>query len=613
MTIVPVGALTCAALAAALALLPLPADASGDARHGLSTFGELKYKPDFRHFDYVNPDAPKGGKLSTVGTSALTTFDSFNNFILKGDAAQGLNLLYDSLMTSSADEPASMYGLVAQSVTVAPNKMSVDFRMRLEAKFADGTPVTAADCVFSFNTLKEKGHPGYRIALRDVVAAEAVDALTVRYTFEGTQARDLPLRVAGLPILPKAYYATRNIEETSLERPLGSGPYVIGEFKPGTFVAYKRRADYWARDLSVARGHYNFDEIRYEYFRERTAGLENLKAGSFDLREEFTSKDWATAYEGIPAIKDGRLQRLDLADESPSGTQGYWINTRKAKFQDPRVRKALDYAFDYEWTNKNMFYGLYKRTTSYFENSDMKAAGNPSPGELALLMPHKDKLPAAVFADAYMPPVTDGTGTDRSMMRDANRLLIEAGWTLKDAKRVNAKGEVFDIEFLVTDVTSERILGKYIETLQALGIAATIRKIDETAYQRRVKQFDYDIISGRFQLSVTPGVELRGIYGSESASVEGSRNLSGIKDPVVDALIEAITTAKNREDLVTAAKALDRVLRANHYWVPHWFKAGHWIVYWDKFARPAIKPRYARGIIETWWYDAEKAAKLKPN
>jgi microcin C transport system substrate-binding protein len=277
------------------------------------------------------------------------------------------------------------------------------------------------------------------------------------------------------------------------------------------------------------------------------------------------------------------------------------------------VRKALDYAFDYEWTNKNLFYGLYKRTTSYFENSDMKAEGKPSADELALLMPHKDKLPLAVFDDVYMPPVADGTGTDRKMLRDANRLLTEAGWTLKDNKRVNAKGEVFDIEFLVTDPSSERILGKYIESLQALGIAASIRKIDETAYQRRVKQFDFDIISGRFVMRVTPGLELRSMFGSESANLEASRNLSGIKDPVVDALIEKITGAKSRVELVTATRALDRVLRANHYWVPHWFKAGHWIVHWDKFSRPAVKPRYARGIIETWWYDAEKAAKLKTN
>ena len=421
------------------------------------------------------------------------------------------------------------------------------------------------------------------------------------------------MRVAGLAILPRAYYATRNFEETSMEPPLGSGPYKIGDFKPGTQITYKRRADYWARDLNVTRGFHNFDEVRFEYYRERITGFENLKAGTFDLREEFTSKEWATAYEGVPAIKDGRLLRLDMPDESPSGTQGYWINTRKPKFQDPRVRRALDLAFDYEWTNKNLFYGLYKRTTSYFENSDMKATGKPSPEELALLQPFKDKLPASVFDEPYMPPVADGTGTDRKLMREANRLLIEAGWTLKDNKRVNAKGEVFDLEFLVTDPTSERILGKYVETLLALGIATSIRKIDETAYQRRVKQFDFDIISGRFVMSATPGLELRSMFGSESANVEASQNLSGIKDPVVDALIAAIIGAQSRVELISATRALDRVLRANHYWVPHWYKASHWIAYWDKFGRPAVKPRFARGIIETWWYDEAKAAKLKTN
>jgi microcin C transport system substrate-binding protein len=446
-----------------------------------------------------------------------------------------------------------------------------------------------------------------------VTKAEAIDRHTVRYIFSGTQTRDLPMMVASLPILPKAYYATRKFEETSLEPPLGSGPYRIGDFKPGTQVTYKRRDDYWARDLNVMRGLYNFDDVRYEYFRERTAGLENLKSGGFDLREEFTSKDWATAYEAVPAIKDGRLRRLDLADETPSGTQGYWINTRKAKFQDPRVRRALDMAFDYEWTNKNLFYGLYKRTTSFFENSDMKAAGKPSGEELALLEPFRDKLPPSVFEEAYVPPVSDGNGIDRKQLRDANRLLMEAGWTLKDNKRINAKGDILDVEFLVTDPSSERILGKYVESLQALGVQAVIRKVDETAYQRRVKQFDFDVISGRFVMSATPGLELRSMFGSEAAKQEASRNLSGISNPVVDALIEKIIGAKSRADLTHAARALDRVLRASHYWVPHWYKAGHWIVHWDKFGRPPVKPRFARGIIETWWYDNEKAAKLKTN
>jgi microcin C transport system substrate-binding protein len=590
-----------------------PAAWAGGGSHGLSAFGELKYKADFAHFDYVNPQAPKGGRLSTVGTGALTTFDSFNNFIIKGDAAQGLGLLYDSLMVAAADEPGSVYGLVAKSASVAVDRMSVTFHMRGEAKFADGSAVTADDCVFTFNTLKEKGHPGYRIAMRDVTKAEAIDRHTVRYIFSGTQTRDLPMMVASLPILPKAYYATRKFEETSLEPPLGSGPYRIGDFKPGTQVTYKRRDDYWARDLNVMRGLYNFDDVRYEYFRERTAGLENLKSGGFDLREEFTSKDWATAYEAVPAIKDGRLRRLDLADETPSGTQGYWINTRKAKFQDPRVRRALDMAFDYEWTNKNLFYGLYKRTTSFFENSDMKAAGKPSGEELALLEPFRDKLPPSVFEEAYVPPVSDGNGIDRKQLRDANRLLMEAGWTLKDNKRINAKGDILDVEFLVTDPSSERILGKYVESLQALGVQAVIRKVDETAYQRRVKQFDFDVISGRFVMSATPGLELRSMFGSEAAKQEASRNLSGISNPVVDALIEKIIGAKSRADLTHAARALDRVLRASHYWVPHWYKAGHWIVHWDKFGRPPVKPRFARGIIETWWYDNEKAAKLKTN
>jgi microcin C transport system substrate-binding protein len=603
----------CRIPAAALALCLLaPIDAIAEPRHGLSTFGDLKYQPGFKHFDYVNPDAPKGGRMVTMGTGAIETFDSFNGFILKGDAAQGLSAIYDTLMTRAGDEPDSAYGLIAETADVAADGMSVTFRMRPEARFHDGSPITADDCVFTFNILKEKGHPAYRVALRDIEKVEAIDRHTVRYTFSGTLVRDLPLTAAGLPVLSKAYYATREFDQTTLDRPVGSGEYEIGDFKQGTFVSYKRIKDYWAKDLPVNRGRGNFDEIRIEYFRDRTASLEAVKAGTVDLREEFTSRDWATAYD-IPAVKEGRLIKLTLPDETPGGAQGFFLNTRRPKLSDPRVRKALDYAFDFEWTNKNFFYSLYKRTESFFENSDMKAEGKPSPEELALLEPFKDKLPPEVFGEPYRPPVSDGSGSDRRLLREAGKLLDEAGYTLKDGKRVNAKGEMLEFEYLFTDPVSERIGGAFQKNLALLGVNFVLRRVDAAQYERRTKAFDFDITTRRYRMSITPGIELQNLWDSRQANVDGSGNLSGIQSPAIDALIEKIVLAKSRKELVTAARAIDRVLRAGYYWVPQWFKASHQIVYWDKFSRPPVKPKYDRGVPDTWWFDAGKAAKLRTN
>jgi microcin C transport system substrate-binding protein len=584
--------------------------AADSGRHGLSAFGDLKYPADFTHFGWVNPDAPKGGRIATIGTGALTTFDSFNNFILKGDAAQGLELLFDSLMTRATDEPDAVYGLVARSAELAADGKSVTFRLRPEAKFADGSPLTSDDVVFSFATLKEKGHPSYRVLLRDVVEAQASDPATVRYLFTGTQIRDLPLTVAGLPILSKAYYASRDFEQTTLDPPLGSGPYKLGDFKQGTFVSYRRRPDYWAKDLPVTRGRFNFDEVRYEYYRDRTAALESFKAGAYDLREEFTSRDWATGYD-VPAVRQGRIVLLTLPDENPSGAQGFFLNTRRPKLADARVRKALDYAFDFEWTNKNIFYGLYKRTESFFENSEMKASGKPSAAELALLEPFRAQLPAEVFEAPYTAPVSDGSGQDRKLLREAVRLLSEAGYEVKGGKRVDARGEALSLEFLITDPVSERILLPYVKNLEALGISASVRRIDPAQYERRVKSFDFDVVTTRYVLRLTPGAEMRNFWGSEAAKTEGSFNLAGISQPAVDALIARAVEAKSREELLTATRALDRVLRAGHYWVPQWYKAAHNIAYWEKFQRPTLKPRYDRGIIDSWWYDADKAAKLK--
>ena len=395
-------------------------------RHGLSAFDVLKYPADFKHFEWVNPDAPKGGRLALIGPAARTTFDNLNAFILKGDAAQGLDLLFDSLMTRSTDEPDAVYGLVARSADLAPDRSAVTFRMRPEAKFADGTPITSADVVFSFDTLKTKGHPNIRGQLRDIASAVAVDAHTVRFDFTGALTRDLPLVAAGLPILSKAYYATREFDQTTLDPPLGSGPYRIGEFNQGSFVSYRRREDYWGKDLPVNRGRFNFDEVRYLYFRDRSAELLALQAGEFDLREEFTAVAWVTGYD-VPAVKAGKLLRIALPDESPSGAQGFFLNTRRPKLADARVRKALDYVFDFQFANKSIFHDLYTRTESFFENSPMKATGKPSAEELALLEPFKASLPPEVFDEPYRPPVSDGSGKDRKLLQAADKLLNEAG------------------------------------------------------------------------------------------------------------------------------------------------------------------------------------------
>jgi microcin C transport system substrate-binding protein len=568
-------------LAGGMALLSVtvaPAVAQG-SHHGLSIFGELKYPADFQHFDWVNPNAPKGGRLSTIGTIARTTFDSFNAFILKGDPAQGLDYLYDSLMTASLDEPDAVYGLVASGAEVAPDLRTVTFHLRPEAAFADGSPLRATDVVFTFLALKREGHPLYRVQLEDVADAEAVDPLTVRY---------------------------------ALDPPLGSGPYRLANFQSGAFVSYRRREDYWGRYLPVNRGRFNFDELRFEYYRDRTAELESLKAGAFDLREEFTARDWVTGYD-VAAVRAGRLVRLTLPDERPAGAQGFFLNTRREKLADPRVREALDDAFDFEWTNKNIFYGLYTRTESFFENSDLKASAPPSPGELALLEPFRNVLPPEVFGQPYKSPVSDGSGNDRALLRKAGELLNAAGWQLKDARRVNANGDPLELEFLILDQGSERVVAPYVKNLLALGIQSSIRRVDPAQYERRRKSFDFDIITSRFALRATPGTELKAFLASATANTEGSYNLAGIANPVVDALLDSVARANSREELTTSTRALDRVLRAGRYWVPQWYRPYHYVAYWNKYDRPAVKPRYGRGIIQSWWYDAEKAAKLQSN
>jgi microcin C transport system substrate-binding protein len=600
----------------ALASVAVPAHADlGPERHGMSAFGDLKYPADFKHFDYVNPDAPKGGVFSQVGPTTLynqnfRTFNTLNCFILKGDGAQGMELTFASLMAGAADEPDGMYGLAARAVQISPDGLTYRFLMRPGTRFLDGSPLTAHDVVFSLKVLKEKGHPIAQILLRDLAGAEAPDDATVVATFAPHRARDVPLFVAGCPIFSRAYYTHRPFDESTLEVPLGSGPYKVGRFDAGRYIEYERVKDWWGADLPVARGLNNFDIVRFEFYRDRDVAFEGFTGKSFLFQEEFTSRFWATRYD-FPAIRDGRVKRDVIPDDTPSGAQGWFFNTRRGKFKDKRLREAFVYAFDFEWTNKSIMYGSYERTHSVFQNSPMMAVGKPSAEELALLEPFRGQVAEEVFGEPFVPPVSDGSGQDRALLRKASTLLQDAGFVVKNGKRVLPNGEPITVEFLLDEPSFQPHHMPYIKNLATLGIEANIRMVDPVQYKARQQDFDFDLTIQRFSFSSTPGDSLRTYFSSQAAATKGSQNLAGIADPVVDALIERIIAADNRPALVAACKALDRVLRAGRYWVPHWYKGSHWIAYWDLFARPPIKPRYARGIPETWWYDRDKAAKLE--
>ena len=602
--------------AGALALVVArPADAQvGPERHGVSAFGDLKYPADFKHFEYVDPHAPKGGVFSHVGSTRafnqnFLTFNSLNSFILKGDGAQGMELTFASLMVRSEDEPDAMYGLAARAVQISPDGLTYRFLMRPGITFHDGSALTAHDVAFSLQILKDKGHPIAQQLLRDFAGAEAVDDATVVVRFAPQRARDVPLFVAGCPIFSRAYYSARPFDETTLDVPLGGGPYKVGRLDVGRYIEYDRVKDWWGADLPVARGQNNFDAVRYEYYRDREVAFEGFTGKNYLFREEFTSRVWATRYD-FPALRDGRVKRDIIPDDTPSGAQGWFFNPRREKFKDRRLREALVYAFDFEWTNKTIMYGSYKRTHSVFQNSPMMAVGKPSPEELALLEPFRGKVPDEVFGEPFVPPVSDGSGQDRTLLRKASALLQEAGFQVKNGKRVLPDGEPITIEFLLDEPSFQPHHMVFIKNLTTLGIDATVRMVDPVQFKKREDDFDFDLVVQRSSFSSTPGDSLRSYFSSQAANLKGSQNLAGISDPVIDTLIERIVAADNRPDLVTACKALDRVIRSGRYWVPHWYKASHWIAYWDVLGRPPTKPRYARGIPETWWYDRDKAAKL---
>ena len=583
--------------------------------HGLSAFGDLAYPPDFTHFNYVNPNAPKGGVFSQIGPDRLynqnfLTFNSLNSFILRGDAAQGMELTFATLMARSGDEPDAMYGLAAEKVRRSADGLTYQFLIRAGTKFHDGSPLTAQDVAFSLNILKDKGHPLISQLLRDFLGAKADDDARVTATFAPKRARDVPLFVAGLPIFSRAYYATKPFDQSSLEVPLGSGAYKVGRFEPGRYIEYERVKDWWGADLPVARGQNNFDTLRFEYYRDRDVGFEGFSAQSYLFREEFTSRFWATRYN-FPAMKDGRVVRDEIPDDTPSGAQGWFINTRRRKFADPRVREALNNAFDVEWTNTPILYGSDKRTVSVFQNSEMMAQGAPGPEEVALLEPFRGQLSNEVFGEPFSPPVSDGSGEDRALLRKGAQLLGEAGYPVQNTKRVQPDGQPFAMEFLIDEPTFQPHHMAFIRNLKTLGIDATLRIVDPVQYRARRDDFDFDITIDRFSFSSTPGDSLRSFFSSQAAALKGSNNLAGIADPAVDALIESIIAAQSRPALVAACRALDRIIRSGRYWIPNWYKASHWIAYWDVFGSPHAQPRYFRAIPETWWYDSEKGAKIK--
>ncbi len=575
--------------------------ASAPATHGLSIHGDLKYPPDFKRFAYVNPSAPKGG---SVTLAAIGTFDNLNPFILKGVPAAGIAMTFDTLTVASADEPASEYGLVAESIETPPDRSWVKFTIRSNARFHDGSPMTVEDVRWTFETLRTKGHPLYRSYYAAVASVETTGPRTVRFSFKPGDNRELPVIVGQLPVLPKAYWANRDFTKTTLEAPLGSGPYKVESLEPGRSITYRRVKDYWGAALPVNVGRFNFDSIRYDYYRDDTVALEAFKGGAFDFRQEASAKNWATAYD-VPAVRDGRILKEQIPNEVPTGMQGFVYNTRRAIFRDPRVREALAVAFDFEWSNAHLFFGAYTRTTSYFSNSELASRGLPSPDELAVLEPLRGKIPDEVFTREYTPPSTANGGMRPNLVR-ALELLKQAGWVVRDLRLVNVQtGEPMAFEVLLDDPNFERITLPFVKNLERLGVTARVRTVDAAQYEYRIKQFDFDMTVVLLPQSLSPGNEQVDYFGSVSADTPGSRNVAGIRDPAVDRLIELVIAAPDRPSLVARTRALDRVLLWGHYVIPHFHINAFRVAYWNRFGRPAVAPKNEIGF-DTWWIDPSR-------
>jgi microcin C transport system substrate-binding protein len=604
-----------AGLIAAPALLkPAFAEAGWTETHGLSTFGELGLPRDFKHFSYVNPAAPKGGFVvvqlkSGGGNQSFDTFNTLNSFVDKGDGVGGTELIFDSLVTSHADEPLTAYGLLAKAILISPDKLTYRFRLREEARFHDGSPLTADDVVFSMLAIKEKGHSSYRLLLRELESVVADDPRTVTVKLTPRKSRDLHLLVGSLNVFSKKFWEGRDFEAAILEPILGSGAYRMGRFEQGRFMEYERVADYWAKDLNVNVGLNNFDRVRYEYFRDRNVAFEAFKAGTITFEEEYTARQWATGYD-FPAMRDGRVKREELPRTAPTASQGWYFNTRREQFKDKRIREAINLCFDFEWTNRNIMFGLRARTASFFERSDKKAEGLPSPEELALLEPFRAQLDAEVFGEPWVPPVSDGSGNDRALLRRANELLLAAGCKREGATLRLPNGKPFEIEFLDSNPALHPHTQPFIANLKRLGIEGRLRTVDPAQYQRRTNEFDFDMVSLALGGSQIPGDTLRLVMSSEAARTPGSRNYAGIANPATDALLTVIANAASYREVVTACRALDRVFRAGRFWVPMWHAPSVWLAYWDMYERPQVQPRFGEGAPGTWWFNPEKARRI---
>ena len=571
--------------------------------NSVTLLDKVKYGANFPHFDYVNPDAPKGGalKLASIGT-----FDTLNPFTLNGVSADGLGMTYDTLMTPSLDEPSTSYGLLAKTIRYPKNNAWVEFDLRPEAKWHDGVPVTPEDVIFSMNILKTQGNPFYAQYYANITKVEKTGERTVRFTFDEPN-KELPSIVGQLVVLPKHYWQGKDFAATTLEPPLGSGPYEISQVDAGRSVTYQRVPDYWGEKVNVNVGQNNFDTVRYDVYLDDTVAIEALKADTYDFRAENSSSVWATGYD-VPAVTQGRLIKELIPNKLPQGMQAFWFNTRLDKFSDPKVRAAIGYTFDFEWSNKNLFYGQYTRMNSFFSNSELASSGVPKGAELALLEPYRDQLPAELFTQPFILPTTDGSGNLRENLRTASQLLKEAGWEIQNGKLTKtSSGEVMTIEFLLNTPTFERIVSPIVQNMQRLGIQASFRTVDPAQYQELVQKFSYDVINVGVRQSFSPGNEQRNFWSSAAADTEGSSNYAGINNPVVDALIPKIINAPDRESLVTATHALDRVLLWNYYVIPNWYLPATRVLYWDKFGKPETYPPYGLST-SAWWYDEAKAA-----
>ena len=596
------GAALAAFMTAALLFHSVPATANPS--HAIAMHGTPKYPAGFPHFDYVNPAAPKGG---TLRMAAQGTFDSFNAYIPKGNDGVGSSV--ETLLTGSADEPFTQYGLIAESIEVPADRSWAIFTLRPEARWHDGKPITVDDVIWSLNTLKAKGHPFYRFYYGGVAGAEKIGARRVKFTFSDKGNRELPLIVGQLPILPKHYWETRDFESTTLEPPLASGPYKVADFEAGRYIILERVKDYWGKDLPVNVGQSNFDTIRIDYFRDDTVIREALKGGAVDYREENQAKAWALDYD-VTAVKRGWLKKETVRHHSPTGMQAFVYNTRRDLFKDRKVREALAYAFDFEWTNRNLFFGQYTRTESYFSNSDLASAGLPEGEELGILERFRGRIPEEVFSRPYRAPSTDGSGWPRGNLSRAFELLEEAGWIVRDMKLVNEDtGRPFEFEILLYSEGFERIFLPFVRNLGRLGINANVRRVDTSQYINRVRSFDFDMIVGGWGASESPGNEQRGYWTSAAADSPAAQNYAGVSDPVVDELVELLINAPDRESLVARSRALDRVLLSGYYVIPNWHLPMQRILYWDKFSRPDVTPRTGTST-SYWWFDEVKAAQL---